>query len=347
MTTKTETKVISNGICHFCQSEITKSKMTQHLKSCKQRTATNAAKAKNNPELQPTRLFHIIAEGRYNPEYWMHLEIPASDTLEDLDLLLCGIWLSCCGHLSQFKIGVARYPSQQYWFSSAMYGEEDEDEEEKIENNMDEKDEIEAAIKMVEELEDLLPSSIFSPRKVSETQSRIQSEIVSEMRKYKSVSDLLDFLQKEMTKAASAYRAAESSHSDDGRDWYLRKLILRIIIQDLGERDMSIQLEKVLKVGKKFSHEYDFGSTTYLVLRVASEREGIVSDDDDPILARNVPPVIPCLVCGEPANRIVPGYYGNDNAYCSKRCAKKKGVDYEETLPIVNSPRVGVCAYTG
>ncbi len=65
--------------------------MTQHLKSCKQRLAANAAKAQNNLDLQPTKLFHIVAEGRYNPEYWIHLKIPASDTLEDLDLLLRGI----------------------------------------------------------------------------------------------------------------------------------------------------------------------------------------------------------------------------------------------------------------
>lgn len=353
MTTKSETKAISNGICRFCQSEIAKSKMTHHLKSCKQRFATNAAKAQNNPDLQPTKLFHIVAEGRYNPEYWIHLEIPASDTLEDLDLLLCGIWLSCCGHSSKFKIGIANYQSKQDW-SYSMYNEEDEDEDDKTEENIDEENEVEAAIKEVEAaikkvevLEDHILSIFSYPGHASRMQSQIQSEIISEMRKCASVNDLLDFLQEELKNANAASREAEASNSSDKHSCYLRQLALEAIIRKVGERDMSVQLEKVLKIGKKFSHEYDFGSTTYLKLRVASERTGIVLDDDDPILARNIPPVIPCLICGEPAKRIVPDYYGNDNAYCSGRCAKKKDVDYEETLPIVNSPRVGVCAYTG
>jgi hypothetical protein len=45
-----------------------------------------------------------------------------------------------------------------------------------------------------------------------------------------------------------------------------------------------------------------------------------------------------------------PGYYSADeHGYCSSKCAKKKGgdFDYDEMLPVVNSPRVGVCAYTG
>jgi len=119
---------------------------------------------------------------------------------------------------------------------------------------------------------------------------------------------------------------------------------------------MDTPLEKVLKVGQKFSHEYDFGSTTELKLRVASEREGILvhGEDDEyrsiAILARNIPPVIPCCVCGMPAKMFDPGYLSADeHGYCSGKCAKKKGSDDDddEMLPVVNSPRVGVCAYTG
>ena len=37
------------------------------------------------------------------------------------------------------------------------------------------------------------------------------------------------------------------------------------------ERDMDVELGEVLKVGQKFSHEYDFGSTTELALRITPE----------------------------------------------------------------------------
>ena len=37
---------------------------------------------------------------------------------------------------------------------------------------------------------------------------------------------------------------------------------------------MDAQLRKVLKVNRAFEHEYDFGSTTHLDLKVISERQG-------------------------------------------------------------------------
>ena len=50
-----------------------------------------------------------MVEGLYEPDYWLHLEAPASMTLEDLDNFLRGIWLECCGHLSMFDIYGRRY----------------------------------------------------------------------------------------------------------------------------------------------------------------------------------------------------------------------------------------------
>ena len=80
----------SKGTCYYCKSEIEKGKMTQHLKYCKQRAAAIAAEAKA-PTEQKTRLFHLIVEGLWSPEYWMHLEIPASEPLVTLDSFLRGI----------------------------------------------------------------------------------------------------------------------------------------------------------------------------------------------------------------------------------------------------------------
>ena len=48
------TKITSSGICNFCQSEIDKSKMTQHLKYCKQRSSL--IKAEDSAETQKTSL---------------------------------------------------------------------------------------------------------------------------------------------------------------------------------------------------------------------------------------------------------------------------------------------------
>ncbi|GAC1614362.1 MAG: hypothetical protein NVS4B7_06420 [Ktedonobacteraceae bacterium] len=117
---------------------------------------------------------------------------------------------------------------------------------------------------------------------------------------------------------------------------------------------MDVELGEVLKVGLKFFHEYDFGSTTHLALRVIAEREGVETKDEDgdplavQVIARNQPPVIPCRVCGKPATKVFAGYYYvGDGAVCDKH-AKPKRDEYEDSfLPIVDSPRVGVCGYTG
>jgi len=118
----------------------------------------------------------------------------------------------------------------------------------------------------------------------------------------------------------------------------------------IEDRGLSVPLEKVVKVGQKFIYEYDYGSTTELNLRVISEREGVVQEgeEDDPItiLARNVPPVILCKVCGKPAMKVVSGYFNVEEiAYCNKCAMRSK--DKEMLLPVVNSPRVGVCGYGG
>src|SRR5207247_4292467 len=111
-------------------------KMTQHLKYCKQRAAEIAAEAASATETQKTKLFHLVVEGRYNPEYWMHLEMPASDALADLDDFLRVIWLECCGHLSEFTIGGTSYSSEpeDYFY----FGEDATDEESEIEEEEEE-----------------------------------------------------------------------------------------------------------------------------------------------------------------------------------------------------------------
>src|SRR5712692_8902261 len=111
MAKATSTKITSIGICNFCQSEFDKSKMTQHLKYCKQRSAIN--KDENTAGTQKISFFHIVVEGRYLPMYWMHLEMPVSGTLYDLDSFLRAVWLECCGHLSAFKIGKISYSTQE------------------------------------------------------------------------------------------------------------------------------------------------------------------------------------------------------------------------------------------
>ncbi|MEW6097455.1 MAG: hypothetical protein AB1567_13190 [bacterium] len=99
-----------NGKCSFCGETFSKSTMTKHLNSCKQREIISVEPSdKQKSKVRDNRIFHLVVEGRYQPEYWMHLDIPADATLYDLDNFLRDIWVECCGHLSAFTINDIEY----------------------------------------------------------------------------------------------------------------------------------------------------------------------------------------------------------------------------------------------
>lgn len=132
----------------------------------------------------------------------------------------------------------------------------------------------------------------------------------------------------------SAFRIGEQSYSISP-------------MHDLGEKGMRAELGRVLEPGLKFTYEYDFGSTTHLALKVASARDAEFRRESIHLVARNEPPDLPCGVCGKPAAVVCSACsYGPDGWLC-KACAPKHECGDEMCLPVVNSPRVGVCGYTG
>jgi hypothetical protein len=108
------------------------------------------------------------------------------------------------------------------------------------------------------------------------------------------------------------------------------------------ERNMGMPVGKVLHPGLKFTHDYDFGSTTKLALRVVGEREGKAPKQPVRLLARNEPPQVLCDCCRKKPAAWVDVL--NDYAWHCDECAENTE---EGVLPVVNSPRVGVCGYTG
>jgi len=118
---------------------------------------------------------------------------------------------------------------------------------------------------------------------------------------------------------------------------------------EYGDKSMQAMLVNVLKPDTKFTHEYDFGTTTELTLKVVGERQGIVKRKSDVrVLARNNPPEFICDSCGKRAATVVclECMWDGTGAFC-KGCARKHLEEHDMFLPIVNSPRVGMCGYTG
>ncbi len=99
---------MSKGTCNLCGGTFAKNMITRHLKSCPHRTdISQASPSERNTGLD--RCFHLLVEGRYAREYWMHLQVPLGMRLDFLDDFLRETWLECCGHLSVFNINGVSY----------------------------------------------------------------------------------------------------------------------------------------------------------------------------------------------------------------------------------------------
>lgn len=116
-----------------------------------------------------------------------------------------------------------------------------------------------------------------------------------------------------------------------------------------GEIPMDRKTHGVLNKGLKLIHDYDFGSTTSLQITVVDEFP-IQSDKPIVLLSRNEPLQKLCDSCKkEPATQMCS--VCDESFFCPK-CAKKHAktcddfADYA-AMPVVNSPRIGVCAYDG
>ena len=125
----------------------------------------------------------------------------------------------------------------------------------------------------------------------------------------------------------------------------------RGIWADLFDLDMEASLSEVLTPRSRFVHEYDLGSTTELGLRVVSQGDVSVDRSGIRLLARNDPPAIPCFKCGAQAARICTECVWDGEGFYCDECARLHVTERpscdEMSLPVVNSPRMGECAYTG
>ncbi|MEW5802881.1 MAG: hypothetical protein AB1847_12350 [bacterium] len=224
-------KQITKGRCYFCNGTFGKAEMAKHLLSCRAKAVSEQPTQGKRKQSKSDKTFHLLVEGRYQPEYWMYIEVKAKATLDDLDEFLRDIWLECCGHMSAFTIDERTFIS--------------------------------------------------------------------------------------------------------GPD------------RESGEEGFDIKLEKILSPKMKFYHEYDFGTTTDLTLKVLSEQEGSLGDWPVQLLARNEAPKINCEVCGKVATQVCSQCIDEGEGWLCGECAEEHECGEDMLLPVVNSPRVGMCGYTG
>ena len=114
-----------------------------------------------------------------------------------------------------------------------------------------------------------------------------------------------------------------------------------------GEQGMDAELGRVAPPGTGFRYAYDFGTTTHLAARSISEL--LMPAGGFRLVARNNAPDTRCGVCGEPATQVGldPEEWMMMTAGFCDRCAPTDGDEADYLLPVVNSPRCGMCGYDG
>ena len=148
------------------------------------------------------------------------------------------------------------------------------------------------------------------------------------------IDDFLRNLWLECCGHLSAFRISGISYASGG-------------MEDSDDESMDIALGKVLSPRTAFSHEYDFGTTTALGLNCLSERAGEKLKKIQ-IVARNDLPNFKCK-CSKQAKDVCSQcvFEAGEGALLCRQCAKKHKCGEEMLLPVVNSPRMGMCGYTG
>jgi hypothetical protein len=115
----------------------------------------------------------------------------------------------------------------------------------------------------------------------------------------------------------------------------------------MEEKSMRVRLESVLHQGQSCTYEYDYGTTTELRLKVIGARDTETKGQTIRILARNTPPLRVCDVCGQAASDVCSQCIFENKGWLCEEHAESHECGEDMLLPVVNSPRVGMCAYAG
>ncbi len=108
---------------------------------------------------------------------------------------------------------------------------------------------------------------------------------------------------------------------------------------------------QVFAPGVQIVHYYDFGTTSETVIKVVDVRQGQpLSRHPIFLMARNEMPEVVCQECEQPAAFLCMECIIEDEEpgwLCEQHAENHPHEDYGEPIPVVNSPRLGMCGYDG
>lgn len=118
-----------------------------------------------------------------------------------------------------------------------------------------------------------------------------------------------------------------------------------------GDISMKRTADEVFELGIELTHIYDFGTSSETLIKVVGRREGKPTTRHPiALMARNVMPPAQCIKCKQPAAWLcLECLYEHEKwgTLCEKHAQSHPHDDYGEPVPLVNSPRLGMCGYTG
>ena len=150
------------------------------------------------------------------------------------------------------------------------------------------------------------------------------------------------------------------SASLDKLDKYLRAIWLeccghlsKFTIDGWGGVDIgkARKANAIFEPGLVLRHLYDFGTTSETDIIVVGFREGKTTTKHPiALLARNRMPEFVCQECDQPAHWLcIECVYEEDKSgyLCNEHMEEHPHENYGEPMPLVNSPRTGMCGYDG
>ncbi|MCC7292607.1 MAG: hypothetical protein IT449_11160 [Phycisphaerales bacterium] len=232
-------------------------------------------------------------------------------SLEALDGFLRAIWLECCGHMSQFEIRRTRYssagPDQMLAGSLAGIFDDFGDES------------MDVAVGDV-----LAQGEAFQHEYDMGTTTELELKVAG---CWPAVSSSHALSSRGSSSGTASTGAASSGDASPGA---------------ASRRTAS---SGALSAGAASSRAASDGPR----LRIAGKRRRRARHDPKTILllARNDPHRFDCVNCGAEAVKLCPQCGWNEPAWYCSQCGRKHQCGHEFMMPIVNSPRMGMCAYVG
>lgn len=117
------------------------------------------------------------------------------------------------------------------------------------------------------------------------------------------------------------------------------------------ELSMNQKIYQLLDIDMELTHVYDYGSSTYTTIKTVDARWGKpLTRFPIFLMARNELPKVECDRCPKTARWLYDDFnsYEEQELLCNDHKEEVATDEYDERLlKLVNSPRFGVCGYTG